>query len=519
LRCDANQADVSGIQAVTPTRDYPGLAPLAARLAELHGLRRILVIGRLAVAEAAIDHPALEFIDVRLDEDGPEAPPDPGFHRRIVWRPSTEGLGNLKPGAVSSSVVACAFDGGDVDAASMLAALRPLLERATVTIIAAGDPGSREHVDLGAALATIGMSPTFVGRTERVGPEDATVVILDRIVGHQVERAPDDFRVVAIMSAYNEEDVIGPTIQALVDDRIDVYLIDNWSTDRTHEIAETFTGRGLIALERFPEAPSPVFDLSGLLGRVEAIAAQNPSRWFIHHDADERREGPWPGHSLRDALWAVDRAGFNAVDHTVLNFRPIDDGFVPGTDFVRYFRRFEFGDTPDMLNQVKAWKDVGGPVSLAATGGHQVAFSGRRIFPYKFLLKHYPVRSQAHGERKVLVERRGRWSPTERARGWHGHYDAITETHNFVRTASDLHEFVDGETHRDYLLPMVAGVGLVASGVPEWAVRSRTSVRVYRFVRRVAEVKHWLRHAVLPRVPLARRIARRLRLVGPHWRS
>ena len=496
---------------MTPTTDYPGLAPLAARLAELHGLRRILVIGRLRVAEAAVDHPELDFVDVRLDGDDPKAPPDPGFRRRIVWRPSAESLGNLKPAAVSSSVVVCAFDGSRDDLAPTLARLRVLLERATVTIVAWGDPGTGEPVDLAAALATIGESPTFLGRTARVRPDDATVAILDRIVGHQLEKPPDDFRVVAIMSAYNEEDVIGPTIQALVDDKIDVYLIDNWSTDRTHEIAETFVGRGLIAIERFPDAPTPIFDLAGLLGRVEAIAAQTPSRWFIHHDADERREGPWPGHSLRDALWAVDRAGFNAVDHTVLNFRPIDNGFVPGSDFVRYFRSFEFGDTPDMLHQVKAWKDSGGPVSLAATAGHQVVFPGRRIFPYKFVLKHYPVRSQAHGERKVLVERRGRWSPTERERGWHAHYDAISETHDFVRSTSDLHGFVDGQTQRDYLLPMVAGVGLETSRVPDWAVRSGTSFRLYRLVRAFAALRHWLRHAVLPNVPIAGPLARHLK--------
>ncbi len=214
-----------------------------------------------------------------------------------------------------------------------------LLERSTVAIVAAGDPSPDHPVDLAAALATIGMSPTFLGRAERLEPRDATVAILDRIVGHQIDRAPAGFRVVAIMSVYNEEDILGPTLQALIDDRIDVYLIDNWSTDRTHQIAEAFLGRGLIAIERFPDQPTSVFELSGLLSRVEAIAAGIPSQWFIHHDADERREGPWPGHSLRDALWAADRAGFNAIDHTVLNFRPVDNGFVSGTDYVEYFRQ------------------------------------------------------------------------------------------------------------------------------------------------------------------------------------
>ena len=53
---------------------------------------------------------------------------------------------------------------------------------------------------------------------------------------------------------------------------------------------------------------------------------------------------------------------------------------------------------------------------LAGSGGHEAVFTGRRVFPYNFLSKHYPVRSQAHGERKIFVERSARRS--ESARRW-----------------------------------------------------------------------------------------------------
>ena len=44
-------------------------------------------------------------------------------------------------------------------------------------------------------------------------------------------------RVCAIMSAYNEADVIHESIQKLIQQEVDVYLLDNGSTDETVEIA------------------------------------------------------------------------------------------------------------------------------------------------------------------------------------------------------------------------------------------------------------------------------------------
>jgi hypothetical protein len=49
---------------------------------------------------------------------------------------------------------------------------------------------------------------------------------------------------------------------------------------------------------------------------------------------------------LRRALYAVDRAGSNCVDHTVIEFPPVDDDFAAGTDFEAHFTRFDFGRNP-----------------------------------------------------------------------------------------------------------------------------------------------------------------------------
>jgi hypothetical protein len=75
---------------------------------------------------------------------------------------------------------------------------------------------------------------------------------------------------------------------------------------------------------------------------------------------------------------------------------------------------------------------------VAAHHGHDINFEGRRTFPYRFVQDHYPVRSQAHGMRKVFGERLERFSPEERAKGLHIHYDHYDKETNFVVSREGL---------------------------------------------------------------------------------
>jgi len=121
----------------------------------------------------------------------------------------------------------------------------------------------------------------------------------------------------------------------------------------------------------------------------------------------------------------------------VLNFPPTHGHFRRGDDPRASFLHYEGGGLFDKL-QVRCWKRTGASVDLVSSGGHEARFEGRRIFPLRFLLRHYPVRSQAHGERKVFHERRPRFAPAERERGWHVQYDAIQRGHVFLRDAATL---------------------------------------------------------------------------------
>jgi glycosyltransferase involved in cell wall biosynthesis len=250
------------------------------------------------------------------------------------------------------------------------------------------------------------------------------------------------FRVVALISAYNEEDIIVPCLRYLIQQGLEVYLLDNWSTDSTVELASEFLGKGLLAIEKFPRGrPSSHYVWTDILSRMEQLTGEITADWFVFQDVDEIRSSPWPGLNLRDAILKVDREGFNCIDHTVVTFYPIDNGFNAGVDFEAYFRYFEFSDRPSQFIEIKAWKNLGRRISLSKSGGHEVRFDGRRTYPFRFLLKHYPVRSQAHGEKKIFMERKPRWLSHERDKGWHTHYDHIYKGHSFLRQPGELQLF------------------------------------------------------------------------------
>lgn len=272
-----------------------------------------------------------------------------------------------------------------------------------------------------------------------------------------VEVTPEaDFRVVAILSAFNEADVISPVIEHLVENGVGVYFLDNHSTDDTADQARRWLGRGVIEIEKFPPDPpsrdGPAsFDWGAILRRKEELANEIEADWFIHHDADEIRESPWSGVSLRDAIRWVDRLGYNCIDFRVVNFPPVDDGFRKGMDPRTYFRYWQEPAEFDSV-QIKAWKKGAAAISLAPFGGHEVRFRDRRVFPIRFLLRHYPIRSQEHGERKVFAERRQRFLEAERVKGWHVQYDSWKEGDSFLAEPYHLHLYDDDRVRLELLL-------------------------------------------------------------------
>lgn len=382
------------------------------------------------------------------------------------------------PEAVRSSIVVC----NDVIArpyarAHAIASLQVAVGNGSTAIVTAPEAGPAarhglERTEFTALLASAGLAPTFVGRTATDDVTFAKTTLLAIVEPEALRPAvwrtpPPDFRVVAIITAFNEADVIEGTIEYLIGQGVDVYLMDNWSTDDTVRLASRYLGRGVVAIERNPLQDTASYDLEKVLSRMEHLSSALDADWFVDYDADEIRRSAFRGVDLRTSLYAIDRLGYNAVDFTVMNFRPTDESFRPGMSLEAHFRGFEWGKTPDHLRQRKGWKNLGKPVFLLERAGHDVLFDDRNLYPYKFMNKHYPVRSQAHGERKVIRERRERFNRRERdLRKWHVHYDEMPVAPNFLHDPATLVHYDPETFHEDYLVERLTGIG--SSRAPDY---------------------------------------------------
>ncbi len=250
--------------------------------------------------------------------------------------------------------------------------------------------------------------------------------------------------ITAIIAAFNEGDVIYHVIRDLVEQDIQVVFIDHHSSDNTIEEVRKWEGKGVVRIESFPEDAgldiSPnVYSWRHILRRKQQIAAETGPGWYLHTDADEFRESPWPDLNLRQGIERVDREGFNAINFKIYDFKPINNRFESGHDVREHLTHYD----PDIhaFNhvQIKCWKNFGQEINLWKSGGHSVAFKDRRVYPISFILRHYAIRSQHHGLQKVLQERKTRFDRHEREAQWHDQYDQVKDqSHNFMRKETEL---------------------------------------------------------------------------------
>ncbi len=287
------------------------------------------------------------------------------------------------------------------------------------------------------------------------------VAVVDRWSTHKLPEVRDDFVVLALVIAFNEADIMEDTLDYLTRNELAVYVIDNWSTDGTYEVARNRLGAGVVAVERFPaDGGQGRYEWGRLLHRAQEIAAKQEADWFVLHDVDERRSPPWADCTLREGLWRVEQLGYNAVDHAVIEFHPTDDRFRAKDNLEATLQGWAPPSVGANTVQIKAWRS--GPVDLVSSGGHHATFPGQRVFPYSFLLKHYPIRSQTHGEQKVLRDRKPRFLPEERlAHRWHTHYDHIRAGHRFLKQPRMLEAWSE-DFSEAHLVERLSGIGLEA---------------------------------------------------------
>jgi glycosyltransferase involved in cell wall biosynthesis len=120
---------------------------------------------------------------------------------------------------------------------------------------------------------------------------------------------PSEVTVDIVIPARNEEDCIGRCLASLIDQQgIDfrITVVDDGSTDRTHEIAEGVSGVRVLSAEEPAE---------GVLGKCNALimgATGSTAKWLLFTDADTEH---YPG-SLAAAVEEADAHGADLLSYS-----------------------------------------------------------------------------------------------------------------------------------------------------------------------------------------------------------
>lgn len=257
--------------------------------------------------------------------------------------------------------------------------------------------------------------------------------------------------IVAILASYNEHRFIRACLEHYYQQGVNVYLLDNESTDDTVKIAQEYIGKNVIGIETIPRGGQ--YQWNKILLRKEEIADELDADWLMHADPDEIRIPPCSGQTLAEAIEQVDKEGYNAINFMEYTFLPVRE--FPdheNENFQKTMRwYYPFGPKhPHRINawkrQPKRWKGMkaflrekirhhrwGSPsVDLHSDGGHIVHFPSLKLYPIDFKLKHYILLSLDHAIEKYVKKE---FAPEEIAdsHGWR----ATAGEHDFMIPAAD----------------------------------------------------------------------------------
>lgn len=271
-------------------------------------------------------------------------------------------------------------------------------------------------------------------------------------------RAKRNLKTLAIMHVFNEEDIIEKTIKHLLEQKVDIYILDNWSTDDTYNIVKNMQAKNpeRIMVEKYPaeEPKEKYYEWEKQLHKTEEISKKLDYDWYIHYDADEIRQTPYNNVTIQDMISYVDQLGYNAINTTVLDFRLTskeDDIFAKDA-------YFEIGRKPSHFEQIKTWKKCD-DIDLASTGGHWAKFKNQKVYPLKIINRHYPLRNIKQAEKKVFKDRLPRFEKEKKEKGWHSQYDKISQEKDFIYEKQNLNKY-EKDTIEQLTLELIAGIGI-----------------------------------------------------------
>jgi glycosyltransferase involved in cell wall biosynthesis len=260
-------------------------------------------------------------------------------------------------------------------------------------------------------------------------------------------------RIIAILASYNEQRFIRAALEHYLLHGIEVYLLDNDSTDETRDIASEYLGRNLIKIEQVPR--HGMYQWKKILMRKEQLSDQLNADWFLHADPDEFRVPSSSDKTLAEAIAQVDMEGYNAINFMEYTFLPTRESSDHDNSDFQKTMQWYYPFSPRYPHRINAWKKqsrslpspksfireivynhrLGLPsVNLHSSGGHLVDFPNIRLYPVDFKMKHYIVLSLDHAIQKYVKKK---FDPKEIS-GYHGWRATAKENEYLLPSQSQM---------------------------------------------------------------------------------
>ena len=199
-----------------------------------------------------------------------------------------------------------------------------------------------------------------------------------------------------MIPVYNDGDIISEVLEHLHSQGKELVVLDNGSTDNTVEICKKFSEKGLI---HFVQFKSEKWHKDLVFRMLYHIALTQAPDWLILCASDEILESGVSNLTLKEAIKKADTEGYNLIQFDWFNFYLTDNENQSATSTKEKMPYYSW----EADHVFRAWKYIPG-IIMEETKGHYPIFpeeKGYKIFPKKFVLRHYKIRNATTAMEKI----------------------------------------------------------------------------------------------------------------------
>jgi len=230
-------------------------------------------------------------------------------------------------------------------------------------------------------------------------------------------------KIITIIPAYNEIDIIEEVIEHLLSQKLEIIVLDNFSNDGTFEICKKYSDQGLLKVHKFE---SKTFDVQLNNRILYDLAIKEGAEWVIACAADEILETGIKNSTLREEIEKAAKEGCNLIQFDRFDFFLTDNDNETAKSVTEKLTYYSCQGE----HVYRAWECIPG-IDLEAGGSHYPYFpggEGYKIYPKKFVMRHYPFRSIQQAERKAKERTRGREKSKKSDKPVNLHYQSIQKS-------------------------------------------------------------------------------------------